>query len=231
MMLIGQIVMLCVVLTLLLPLTEGKRAHRIGVTILACWSIVGLCVQLLNWVHQPLPEYLTRDWYWPAGLFIGSWALWDLSRLTRQYGTTTLLDAAEIARGFILSPRVSHHIWHNWAEHLPSAAWLKGPRGIMLAINRQYEKKYGAVAREYAGETDGAQWGPDIAAEFDGNDRTVFEVGEPIIVRETAPLPGNADRVALFLKFPVRDRRGTVVGVGGVELLQATTDNEIGTKT
>ena len=90
----------------------------------------------------------------------------------------------------------------------------------MLAINRRYDAEYGAEAATYVGGTDWEQWGDGRAKEFSDHDKHVFEVGHPIIVREAAPHWDDPTRTATLLKFPVRNRRGAIVGVGGVELIQ-----------
>lgn len=222
----ARIILLVVVMSVLVMLTEGRRMHRIGVTALACWAIAGIVFDLLALAGDPLPAWISTDHYRAVGLLVGSWALWDVSRITRQYGTTTLLAAADVARGLLLHPKTENAIWAKWADGLPKAAWLKGPGGVMLAINRHYETQYGQQQKAYAGQSDSAQWGAEIGAEFEGNDAEVFRLGRPIVVKESAPLWNHPDRQSMFLKFPVRDGRGNTVGVGGIELVYEQTQDE-----
>lgn len=222
----ARILLLVIVMAILIALTEGKRAHRIGVTLLAAWSIAGIVLDLLLVAGDPLPVWISTEQYRSMGLALGAWALWDVSRLTRLYGTTTLLAAAEVARGILLSPRTESALWAKWAEGLPKAAWIKGPDGVMLAINRHYETQYGRSRSEYAGARDAEHWGEDIAARFVGADSDVFRLGIPVVCREPAPLWNQPERESMFLKFPVRDGRGQTVGVGGIELVYESRQDE-----
>lgn len=221
-MMVALLVLVVVLMAALIALTPGRREHRIGITSLLVWAFWGAGIHLLELLGDPLPRNLWFSWWGPFGVLLVAWAVWDVSRLARVYGTTTLERAADAARGFLHSSPVADSTWTAFANAMPRAAWVKGPDGIMLAINRRYEAEYGAAAVDYVGAHDGHQWGDDIAAEFAGNDETVFRLGEPIIVREAAPHWNDPKRTAMFLKFPVRNRRGAIVGVGGVELIQPT---------
>lgn len=58
---------------------------------------------------------------------------------------------------------------------------------------------------------------PELAAQFDADDRRVIETGEPIIEREQAiELPGGETRWYLTTKVPLRDASGAIIGVIGV---------------
>lgn len=215
-MLASMCLLLVVLLAILIALSEGQRRYRVGVTLLTSWCISAIGVYGLHVIGQPLDVH--RSWWLPVGFALSAWALWDVSRLARHYGTTALIQAADVARGLLLSDRTSSAIWSAWARNLPSAAWVKGRDGVMLAINARYEHDYGKPDRDYTGARDGEVWGAQLADEFAANDQHVFCVGHPIIVVEDAPTFAHPHRRATIMKFPVRDRRGDIVGVGGIEL-------------
>jgi len=215
------IALLTVCLSVIITLSEGQRVHRIGVTMLACWAVLALTFFGLRAVGDPLPRWVYVSWLWPLGVMCGTWAMWDVSRLARLYGTSTLMSAAEIARGFLHSPGVESAVWAKWAHGLPTAAWIKGGNGVMIAVNRHYEHTYGKPATGYAGTTDDTMWPDPVADEFHQNDVQVFKLGCPIVVREPAPTWTEPTRHGLMLKFPVRNVRGEMVGVGGIELTHA----------
>ncbi len=217
--LIGASVMFGVLIVILAGMTEGMRKHRIGVTLMACWSVMAVGLYAMQITDNALPGYLWRPWLIPVGMLLGAWALWDLSRLSRHYGTTTLIAAADIARGLLAGDEAHKAVWAAWVEHLPKAAWLKGPGGVMVAINRHYEARYGTSAAAYQGSTDASIWGADVAHEFGGNDQAVFDSGRAQVFEEPAPVWHDRMRSALCLKFPVRDRTGQIIGVGGLELI------------
>lgn len=210
--------LLVVALAILITLTEGLRRHRLGATAIACWTVAALTIFSLKAAGQPLPKWLYGHWLWPLGVLCGTWALWDVSRLSRLYGTSTLMSAAEIARGFLHSPVASESIWSAWANGLPTAAWLKSKNGVMLAINRHYETAYGKPSTAYTGAPDGDVWPAMVANEFRDNDVEVYSLGAPVIIQEPAPTWANPKRRAMILKFPVRNAQGDIVSVGGIEL-------------
>lgn len=143
-----------------------------------------------------------------------------------MYGTSTLMSAAEIARGFLHSPGAESAVWAKWAHGIPAAAWVKGENGVMIAINLHYEREYGKPAMEYAGDTDRSMWPSEVADEFADHDAKVFRLGKPIVVREPAPTWSDPNRTGLMLKFALRDSYGKIVGVGGIELThQACAEN------
>lgn len=215
--------LIIVLASIMIALTPGPRRHRYGITALMVWAYWGLAIYGLRALGEPLPLSMWFPWWGPAGAALTAWALWDVSRLTRVYGTTTLERAADIARGFLHSPAASDAMWSAWANALPLAAWVKGPDGVMLAINKRYETEYAVDAKQYVGDTDKAQWGDEIGKQFSEHDHYVIQVGQPVVFREPAPHWGAPERTALFLKFPMRDRRGRVIGVGGTELIPPPT--------
>lgn len=216
---VALLVLLGVSLAIMITLSEGLRRHRIGVTLLAAWAAAALTIYSLKALGDPIPQWVWHPWLWPTGVLLGSLAIWETSRLSRAYGTTTLIRAAELARGFLLGEQAGEAICPKWADHLPTPAWMKAPGGVMVAINRHYEKRYGTQEKTYVGSSDRDMWGHPIADQFDDNDKQVFEIGKPIVVKEAAPLWSDPSREAMILKFPVRDRRGRIVFVGGIELL------------
>jgi hypothetical protein len=210
--------LLVVTLAILIVLSEGLRRHRIGVTLLACWCSIGVSIYTLRLAGQGISPDVYFAWYGPLGTWFSAWAMWDVSRLARNYGTTTLVQAAEIARGFLLSGKTAEALWASWVYHLPTSAWLKAPGGVMVALNKHLEQRYGVAEKEYIGAADVEFFGPH-ASDYDVADRKVVETGKPVIAREPGPIWGDRDRTTVVLKFPVRDRQGRIVLVGGIELL------------
>jgi hypothetical protein len=207
-----------VAFSLLITLSQGPRANRVGVTLYAMWAVCAMVIFMLKGMGDPLPTWAYGRWIWPTGIALGTWAIWDVARLARTLGTSSLMSAADLARGFLTSPGVDAAAWALWAQHLPTAAFVKGRDGVMLAINPHYEHRYGKPARGYTGATDGDEWTDDVAKVFAENDSRVLRLGTPVVVREPCPTWDNPSAHGLILKFPVRDQRGQIVGVGGIEL-------------
>lgn len=206
---------------ILISISGDKRRHRIGATLLPAWCVTMVTIYGLRLMDDALmiSPALLRIMF-AVGICLMAWALLDVSRLTRAYGTTTLLQAAEVAKGLMLSRQANEAAWADWARHLPTPAWLKGQAG-MLVINRAYEAAYGKPAEGYAGESDTAMWDVDIAERFGGNDQIVIQTGKHHRFFESAPRTGQANvHVGEFVKFPVFDSHGRLLGVGGLEIEQ-----------
>ncbi len=215
---IALVVLLVVSVAILSTLSEGERRHRVGVTLLAAWAGLAITIYALKAGGEPLPSWAWRPWLVPVGALLGAWALWDTSRLARQYGTTTLIDAAEVARGFLLSDRAVAGVWERWAYHLPVPAWVKTSSGALLALNRHCELRYHMPPVGFVGLKDGEVWPTTLADQFSASDREVLETMRPLLCYDPAPTLDQPSRKAWQLKFPVGNRSGKVVGVGGVEL-------------
>lgn len=210
--------LLVVTLAILIALSGGLRRHRIGVTLLASWCSAGVSIYGLRLIGDAISPDLYFSWYGPLGTWFAAWALWDVSRLSRHYGTATIVQAADIARGMLHSPAAEASVWAHWVHGLPTAAWVKGPGGVMVAINRHYEHTYGKPAADYAGAVDGDVWPMSVAESFLGHDAEVYRLGTPVVVQEPTPTWRDPHKKGLILKFPVRDRRGEIVSVGGMEI-------------
>lgn len=210
--------LLVVTLAILIALSSGLRRHRIGVTLLASWCSAGVSIYSLRMLGDAISPDLYFAWYGPVGTWLAAWALWDVSRLSRHYGTSTLTQAADIARGFLLSERAADAVWAQWARHLPTSAWVKGPDGVMVAINRHLESRYDVHESQYVGTSDAKFFG-DLGSVYLQADQQVFEVGAPLVTKDPAPVLGDPHRHAIVLRFPIRGARGVIVGVGGIEML------------
>lgn len=215
--LISLVVMTVITMAVVISLSTGHWRYRIGVVMLASWCFSALTVYGLKAIGQPLPGVMF-SWWMPAGALVMAWALWDVSRLARHYGTTAVIQAADVARGLLLSEKATNAMWSAWARSLPRAAWIKTPDGVMLTLNAEYAERYHKDRADYAGAHDIDLWPQEVAEEFATADDQVFRVGQPIVVVEDAPTPANPSRRSTFLKFPLFDIRGRAIGIGGVEL-------------
>lgn len=216
---VGVMGLLCVSLAILVAVSGDKRRHRLGATLLPVWCVSMLVIYGLRLLDAglALPYGFVRGNI-ALGLVLTAWAMLDVSRLARTYGTTQLAAAAEIAKGLLLTPDARAAAWASFCRHLPIPAGVKGTKGTMLAINRAYEMEYGRPITAYAGSVDKDLWDADIAERFGTNDAKVARDRRAYEFFEPAPKPGHPQRVGQFLKFPVYDRRGQLIGVGFIEV-------------
>lgn len=216
---IGVAILFVASLSILVSVSGDKRQHRLGATLLPAWCVSMLIIYGLRLADSQLQlPYGTVRANIALGLVLSAWALLDVSRLSREYGTTTLRTAVDIAKGLMLSSSVKDPLSTAILSHAPVAVWLKGPGGIMLMINREYENKYGKPASDYAGERDSEMWGEEVGGRFCENDLIVLRTGRSHHFFESAPTPEEPERVGEFIKFPVYNSGGHMVGVGGIEV-------------
>ena len=215
----AALILLGVSWTILVNVSGDHRKYRLGATLLPAWCVTMVVIYALRTLDDglKLPYGFVRGNI-ALGLCLVSWALLDVSRLARTYGTTTLSRAVDVAKGLMLGREASDVMASAIVRHAPIAIWLKGEGGVMLTINRRYEDQYGKPAQGYAGETDESMWGDEIGKRFGGNDLIVIETERVHHFFELAPTTNEPERVGSFVKFPVYDRHGKMIGVGGIEV-------------
>lgn len=219
MILIALFVLLCVSVWVLARISGDPRPTRIGATLLPCWIIGMIAIELLEALDQPLLISGTEliPGLYALGIGLVAWAMLDSSKLTRRYGTTKLDQAVATVRGMLLDHQSATVIWAHWVRELPLPAWIKAPGGAMLAINPAYEKRYGVPREMYAAVGDDAVWSTEVARAFADNDAAVVLTGKPWVGKEPAPSLRDPSHVADVVKFPARVmHHGSAVG--GIEI-------------
>ena len=120
-------------------------------------------------------------------------------------------------------------------DNAPSVIYLKEPEGRLQLVNQEFETIFGLTSAEAVGKTDRELFPPEIASAFAINDRRVMATGKPIQTEEVALQADGKLHTYLSLKFPIRDRQGKVIQIGGIatditerkqieQLLQKTND-------
>ena len=104
---------------------------------------------------------------------------------------------------------------HAILDNSPAVIFLKDLQGRYLLANRKYQEMVHLTAAELAGKTDRDIFPAEIAARFQASDQAVLAAGKPIQFEETAPHDDGLHSY-LSVKFPIKGRDGTVVGVGGI---------------
>lgn len=93
---------------------------------------------------------------------------------------------------------------------------LKDPQGRLIEVNDTYLKTFGIAHDNIGGKTltqvHGTSWGSHV----DDFDREVLRTRTTRTSDITVPGKNNEDAIMRVTKFPVYDREGTVVGVGGI---------------
>jgi AraC-like DNA-binding protein len=101
---------------------------------------------------------------------------------------------------------------------LPDVAFFMKDRQGRFVMQNRRSLEYSQVVREsqVIGKTDRDFWSPDRAEEYVTGDRQVMATGVPIInAIGPAPEIAGSNRLIVYSKVPVRDRRGRVIGIAG----------------
>ena len=101
-------------------------------------------------------------------------------------------------------------------DNAPSVIYLKEPEGRLQLVNQEFETIFGLTSAEAVGKTDRELFPPEIASAFAINDRRVMATGKPIQTEEVALHADGKLHTYLSLKFPICDRHGKVVQIGGI---------------
>jgi PAS domain S-box-containing protein len=134
----------------------------------------------------------------------------ELEQATRQLEQ----DAVERAATLDQLAR-SEQLLNDVVNHSNAVINLKDLDGRYLLINRHFENLFHVRDAEQRGRTDADLFAPEVAAAVTANDRRVLTSGEPMQFEEAVPHDGEM-RTYVSVKFPLRDRDGTVYGVCGM---------------
>jgi PAS domain S-box-containing protein len=93
--------------------------------------------------------------------------------------------------------------------------YIKDLAGRYLLVNREYETLFGIANKELIGRTDFDIFPREFAEKFREVDARVVATGQILDVEETAPHP-DGPHTYISSKFPLRDDRGQVYGIGGI---------------
>ena len=112
-------------------------------------------------------------------------------------------------------------------DNAPSVIYIKEPADPLQLVNEEFETVFGLTNKEFEtifgltnaealGKTDRELFPPEMAAAYIVNDRRVMATGKPIQTEEVALQADGKLHTYLSLKFPICDRQGKVVQIGGI---------------
>ena len=100
-------------------------------------------------------------------------------------------------------------------RHLPGAAWMKDAQGRYVYANETAERIFRTPLSALRGKTDEEVFSTATAAQFKANDRQAMTSGSYLETTETLSQEDGL-HLSLVRKFPILDRAGRPILVGGV---------------
>jgi PAS domain S-box-containing protein len=111
----------------------------------------------------------------------------------------------------------SEERFRSFMNHLPGYAWIKNADGSYVYMNKRLEEVLPKRQDDWVGRTDTDFWPPEIAAQFQINDRRVLRSGQELQAVEPWIREGQV-RHSLVSKFPIFDAQGNAIMVGGASI-------------
>jgi AraC-like DNA-binding protein len=125
-----------------------------------------------------------------------------------------------------VQPFIKNVDWMEMTRQLSSilpdeAFFVKDREGRFMMQNRRAVETCRVTREEDTlGKKDEDFWSEDRVRMYVEGDRQVMDSGKPII-NELAPAPEEAgsNNMVIYSKFPVKDRKGRIIGVAGIHRL------------
>ena len=100
-------------------------------------------------------------------------------------------------------------------DNTSAVVYLKDLEGRFLLVNRRFEQLFPHMKDVCIGTTYDRWFPPDVVRQFAADDEVVIRTGTAMSVEEEVPL-ADETRHYLTVKFPVYDRDGRLIAVGGM---------------
>jgi PAS domain S-box-containing protein len=119
------------------------------------------------------------------------------------------------AQGIENSLRATQEFLVSLLEHTPASIYVISADDRFLLVNDAWEKSTGRRREDILGCKRKDVFPPDVARQFRDTDLTVFNTRGPVTVEQ---LVEAADGLHFYqtVKFPLRDRHGTIEAIAGV---------------
>ncbi|HET7775652.1 MAG TPA: EAL domain-containing protein, partial [Azospira sp.] len=154
-------------------------------------------------------------------------------RKLTYYGATTLVLALALLgliliwqRSYVRAVSMAHNMSEAYGESasrmralldsIPDLAWIKDKNFRFHAVNEAYARMCGHTAMEIIGKTVFQVWPESLARAFQQHDESVLESGGPGRFEVQVPDTEGRLRTLDYVRVPVRDGEGSVVGTAGI---------------
>lgn len=148
-------------------------------------------------------------------LSLRSWTLFDGEGFERRPTRTlgAMIDITKRRQAEEALKR-SERQFASFMDNLHGFAWIKDEQGRYLYVNRLFHESL-LAGLDWEGKTARELWPPEIAEQYERNDKKVWETRMPL--HSVAPFIQNGEvRHAIVSKFPIVDHTGSPKLLGGV---------------
>jgi PAS domain S-box-containing protein len=161
------------------------------------WSEMGHAEEALRFENR----YRRRDGEY-------RWFAWNgIVNLTQQrfYGVVRDITEHKLAQEAL---QRSEERFQMFMNNVSALVFVKDEEGRIVFCNRSYAEHFGMKPEDVIGKTDAMLADPDLAAQFQVNDRIVFDMGKSIEVREESVDVNGQTHFWQVVKFPYQDAYG-----------------------
>jgi diguanylate cyclase (GGDEF)-like protein/PAS domain S-box-containing protein len=105
---------------------------------------------------------------------------------------------------------------HAFMNHSPSLMFIKDLAGRYLYVNDAFTRAFGLERHDVIFHSDAELFAPELEAQFTANDVEALAARTGIEFEEVAPYRDGQLHTSIVHKFPMYDRGGQVIALGGV---------------
>ena len=133
------------------------------------------------------------------------------------FGKTAITDITDRKRAED-AIQEERNLLRTLIDNLPDSIYVKDTQGRFVTANLAAARITGAATpSDLLGKSDFDFYPEEVAAEYLNDERELMRSGEPLVNKdEPHPDPQGNPRTVLTTKVPLKDSRGTVVGLVGI---------------
>lgn len=111
-----------------------------------------------------------------------------------------------------------HNLLRTLIDNLPDSIYIKDTQGRFVAANLATARIMGATRpSDLLGKSDYNFYPEEVAAEYFSDEQGLVRSGEPLVNKDEPHVDSQGNlRTVLTTKVPIKDNRGTVVGLVGI---------------
>lgn len=161
---------------------------------------------------EVLSEFYRKATYYSVSALLLVLALLGLILAWQRSYTQAMVMAREMSDAYDQSASRIRAL----LDSIPDLAWIKDDHFRFHAVNEAFAELCGKPVKEILGRTVFQVWPQPLAKAFHSHDEEAIRRGEPVRFEVEVEDQQGAMKTLDFIRVPVRDEDGRVVGVAGV---------------